>query len=291
MHVTEKRALSTRLRGLFRLGHPGPVFFHLLAVALFALLASWPRPVWAVLVLIVGAHTAMQLAIAVFNDYCDRAKDAVGQPEKPIPSGLVTPLEALLVGCGLIVLMILLLLPLPPLAWLLSLLYLALGMAYNLGLKATPLSGVVFALAMPLIPLYAFAGVGHIPPFLIWLVPLGFLLGVALNLANSLPDLEEDAASGVRTLAVVLGRQRAFLVGDALLALSACLILVLHLSGLLREQPLVLTVTLTLTGLLFAALLLWTGPGKPRETRKRYFYLVVLVCLVLAGGWLLGVLI
>ena len=291
MHATEKRALGARLRGFLRLGHPGPVFFHLLAVTLFALLASWPRPVWTVLVLIVGAHTAMQLAIAVFNDYCDRAKDAVGQPEKPIPSGLVTPLEALITGCGLIGLMILLLLPLPPLAWLLSLLYLTLGMAYNLGLKATPLSGIVFALAMPPIPLYAFAGVGHIPAFLTWLVPLGFLLGVTLNLANSLPDLEEDAASGVRTLAVVLGRQRAFLIGDSLLALSACLILALHLSDLLRVQPLVLAVTLTLTGLLFAALLLWTGPGKPRETRKRYFYLVVLVCLVLAGGWLLGVLI
>src|SRR6266700_2234344 len=89
---------------------------------------------------------------------------------------------------------VLLLLPLHRLALLISLCYLALGQGYNLGLKSTPLSGIVFALAMPLIPLYAFAGVGRTLPFLFWLVPVGCLLGVALNLANSLPDIPGDAA-------------------------------------------------------------------------------------------------
>jgi 4-hydroxybenzoate polyprenyltransferase len=290
MHITTKRSSRARLQGLFLLGHPLPVLFHVIAVTLFVLLAAWPRLVWSVVVLVVGAHAAMQLAIAMLNDYSDRHADAVGKPEKPIPRGLVTPREALLAGCSMIALMVLLLLPLPPLAWLLALLYLALGMAYNLGLKSTPLSGVVFALAMPLIPLYAFAGVGYIPLFLLWLVPLGFLLGVALNLANSLPDLEEDAASGARTLAVVLGLSRSFLAGDALLALGALLILLLHLSGVQRVQPLALSITLILTSLLLVVILALTGAGKPRETRKLYFYLVTLACLVLAGGWLLGVL-
>lgn len=290
MQIIKKRSFGARLEGLFLLVHPLPVFFHLLAVTLFVLLASWPHPLWQVILLVVGAHTAMQLAIAVFNDYYDRTLDAAGKPEKPIPRGLVTPREALVIGSALIVLMGLLLLPLPPLAWLLSLLYLALGMAYNLGLKSTPLSGVVFALAMPLIHLYAFAGVGHIPPSLAWLVPLGFFMGVALNLANSLPDLETDAASRARTLAVALGLERSFLLGNALLVLSALLILFFHLSGIQRLQPLVLTITLALTALLLASLLVFTGPGKARETRKLYFYLVILACLVLAGGWLLGVL-
>jgi 4-hydroxybenzoate polyprenyltransferase len=290
MHITTKRSSRARLQGLFLLGHPLPVLFHVIAVTLFVLLAAWPRLVWPVALLVVGAHAAMQLAIAMLNDYSDREADAVGKPEKPIPRGLVTPREALLAGCSMIALMVVLLLPLPPLAWLLSLLYLALGMAYNLGINSTPLSGVVFALAMPLIPLYAFAGVGHIPPFLVWLVPLGFLLGVALNLANSLPDLEEDAASGARTLAVVLGLSRSFLTGDALLASGALLILLLHLSGVQRVQPLALSITLVLTSMLLVVILALTGAGKPRESRKLYFYFVTLACLVLAGGWLLGVL-
>src|SRR6266581_5528293 len=99
----------------------------------------------------------------------------------------------------MIVVMAVLLIPLNPLALLVSLCYLALGQAYNLGLRSTPLSGIVFALAMPLIPLYAFVGVGRPLPYLFWLVPVGFLLGVALNLANSLPDLEEDEANGTKS--------------------------------------------------------------------------------------------
>ena len=40
-----------------------------------------------------------------------------------------------------------------------------------------------------------------------------------------------------------------------------------------------------------AAMLLFTGAKKPRATRKTYFFLVTLVCIVLAGGWFIGVLI
>lgn len=290
MQITKKRSFSARLYGFWLLSHPGPVSFHLLAITLFALLAGWPHLVWPTLLLVIGAHTAMQLAIAMLNDYCDQRLDAAGKPEKPIAQGLVTSRAALVAGCLMIVLMVLLLLPLPPLAWVLSLLYLTLGMAYNLGLKSTPLSGVVFALAMPLIPLYAFAGIGRSLPFLLWLVPVGFLLGVALNLANSLPDVEEDAANGARTLAVVLGVKRAFLVCNSLLVLSTLLILLLDLTRILVIQSLVLIATLTLTGLLLATLLFFTRTGRAGATRKVYFYLVVLTCLVLAAGWFIGAL-
>ncbi|HEY0754376.1 MAG TPA: UbiA family prenyltransferase [Ktedonobacteraceae bacterium] len=286
-----KRSYGTVFLGFLALCHPIPVLFHLIAITIFALLAAWPHPVWSVVLLIVGAHTAMQMAIAILNDYCDRKTDAISKPSKPITRGLITPREALIAGCLMIVIMVLLLLPLPPLAGLLLLIYLALGTAYNLGLKSTPLSGIVFALAMPLIPLYAFAGNGRNIPFLIWLVPAGFLLGVALNLANSLPDLEEDAAGGVRTLAVVLGVKRSFLLGNALLILSALLILTLHLTGILHIQPLALTLTLLLTALLLLVILFSTGAEKPRATRKLYFYLLTLTCIVLVGGWFLGALI
>src|SRR5258708_6302810 len=124
MQITKKRSFSAYLYGLFLLSHPGPVCFHLLAITLFSLLAAWPHLVWPTLFLVVGAHTAMQLSIAMLNDYCDRDLDAAGKPGKPIPRGLVTSGESLLAGCLMIALMVVLLLPLPPLAWLLTLLYL-----------------------------------------------------------------------------------------------------------------------------------------------------------------------
>ena len=63
--------------------------------------------------------------------------------------------------------MVLLLIPLNRMALLISLLYLALGQSYNLGLKTTPLGGIVFALAIPLIPVYAFVAVGHFVPLVL----------------------------------------------------------------------------------------------------------------------------
>lgn len=288
MEIPRRRQLNDIVLGLFLLSHPGPVAFHIIAVALFALLAAWPHVAWSIFALIVGAHAAMQISIAMLNDYCDRHMDAQGKPDKPIPRGLVLPRETLIGGLFMIALMLILLIPLPPLAWIFSLAYLALGQSYNLGLKSTPLSGIVFALAMPLIPLYAFAGVGRSVPFLFWLAPVGFLLGVALNLANSLPDVEEDAASGARTLAVALGARRSFTVCQLLILLSAALIAGLAILNIVPARPLMLIATLILACLSIVAMQLFSGPTRPVETRKGFFYLVVLTCIVLAGGWLVG---
>jgi 4-hydroxybenzoate polyprenyltransferase len=286
----ERRSLRSRARGFFELSHPVPMLFQLIGITLFIVLAAWPHVVWARVALLVAPYMAMQSAIAMLNDYCDRRLDAAGKPYRPIPSGVVTPREAVAAGCVMIGLMAVLLVFVPPLARLMVLGYLALGLAFDFRFKGSPLSGGIFALAMPLIPLYAFAGVERRLPFLPWLVPLGFLLGVTLNLANALPDLEDDEAGSARTLAVALGVKRSFLVAKALLVASALLVLLLHVSGTLVAEPKVLTGTLVLAALLLVAIQLSTGAEKPRATRKAFFHLVTLVSLVLAGGWLIGVL-
>ena len=291
MQITKKRTFNDLLLGFYLLSHPIPVSFHILAVTIFTLLAAWPHFTLSIIVLVIAAHAAMQVSIAMLNDYCDRSSDAYSKPEKPIPRGLVHPREALITGLLMIVIMLILLTQLPLLALIISLCYLALGQAYNLGLKSTPLSGIVFALAMPLIPLYAFAGVDRTPPVIFWLVPAGFLLGIALNLANSLPDLEEDAAHSVKTLAVVLGVRRSFVVCQTLIVLCAAMIGVLMITRIVPANPWIIAPVLILTCLVVVAMLLFFGPEKPLKTRKTYFYLVTLTCILLAGGWLIGVLI
>jgi len=119
-------------------------------------------------------------------------------------------------------------------------------------------------------------------------VPAGFLLGIALNLANSLPDLEEDAVHGARTLAVVLGLRRSFAVCQALILLCAALIGMLMITGIVPANPWIIMSVLILTCLAIVIMLLFFGPDKPLNTRKTYFYLVTLTCILLAGGWLIG---
>jgi 4-hydroxybenzoate polyprenyltransferase len=294
MEIVHKRRFAEIARGFFLLSHPGPVLFHIVAVSVFALLAAWPHFLWGSIVLVVAAHAAMQLSIAMLNDYCDRKADALVKKTKPIPSGLVYPREALVGGIGMSVLMVLLLLPLNRLGLLVSLIYLALGQAYNLGLKSTPLSGVVFALAIPLIPVYAYVAQGRTLPLLLWLIPVGALLGIALNLANSLPDIEEDAEAGAHTLAVVLGVRGSSLACPLLILFSAAIIALLAGLRIVAAQPWVIVPVLVLTLLASAAMLSIRQIGQTAGalgtagTRKRYFYLVVSTCLVLTGGWFIA---
>lgn len=290
MEITKKRQFNDIALGFYLLSHPVPVMFHILAVTVFTLLAAWPHFAWSIIVLVIAAHTAMQISIAMLNDYCDRRLDAASKPGKPIPRGLIHAREALIGGIVMIAIMLILLIQLPLLALLVSLCYLVLGQAYNLGLKSTPFSGIVFALAMPLIPLYAFAGIGRVPYVLFWLIPTGFLLGIALNLANSLPDIEQDAANGAKTLAVVLGVKRSFAVCQSMIVLAAALIGILQITGLVPAHSWIIVLTLILTCLAVETMVLFFGPERPVETRKSYFYLVALTCILLAGGWIIGVL-
>jgi 4-hydroxybenzoate polyprenyltransferase len=291
MGIIKKRRPVDLLFGFFLLSHPGPVLLHMIAVSVFALSAVWPHISWSIFTLVIMAHLAMQLSIAFLNDYCDRQRDVLSKKYKPIVHGLVRPQEALIAGILLMIIMLFLLLPLNPLAILTSLLYLACMQGYNLGLKVTPLSGIVFALAIPLIPVYAFVGMGHFVPFLLWVVPVGALIGVAFNLANALPDFEEDAASHARTLAIVLGVQGAFIACNLLILLAATLIAILAITNLVSAQPWILLATLLFAYIATIYLFILFKPQKSKQVPKIYFYLVVFICLVLAGGWLVSLLV
>ncbi|GCF11167.1 UbiA family prenyltransferase [Dictyobacter arantiisoli] len=288
MKNRKKRAAADILEGIFRLSHPGPVFLHGVAVTLFALLAGWPRLHWNTLLLVVAAHVVMQLAIAVSNDYCDRQLDALSKKNKPIVRGLISPREALLLAIFLMLLMVCLLLFINPLALLVSLLYLIIGQSYNLGLKGTPWSGIAFAIMFPLIPVYAFVAIGHMIPLILWQVPIAALSGIAVNLANSLPDIAEDAAGHARTLAVVLGHQGSVLACTCCILLAIVLIAVFALTGMVPAHLAILLPTLLLTTLAAGALYLYMRPRQSLQASKYYFYLLVLTCLLLAGGWIVS---
>jgi 4-hydroxybenzoate polyprenyltransferase len=290
MEIVKKRRPGEVILGFFLLCHPLPVLFHLLAVTIFALFATYPHITWNIVGLIVAAHAAMQLSIAVWNDYCDRQVDASTKKNKPIPRGLIRSQEAFIIGLLLIVIMVFLLLPLNLLALCISLLYLALGQSYNFGLKSTPWSGIVFALAIPLIPVYAFVASGRIIPFIFWLVPVAALLGIALNLANSLPDIEDDRANNAHTLAVVLGVRRSFIVCSICILLSILFITLLTLNHLVPARDVLIGPTLFFSTLAVFALLFLFTADQQSLSRKLYFYLVVILCLVLVTGWLLAVL-
>ena len=176
-----------------------------------------------------------------------------------------------------------------PVAFVLGLLIEGLGLAYDLRFKGTPISAVLFALYFPLFPLLAWAVFGHWQPFLIWLVPLGAALGIAMNISNTLPDLEADSAAGMRGLPHLLGLRWGIALAWGLPLLVLGAMWLLTLTSLVPAHPAGLIIASA--GGILAVLLppvLYQRHPSP-ETFRLTFLLQGLGVLALAGGWIAAV--
>lgn len=153
---------------------------------------------------------AGQVTIGWSNDLLDAERDrTVGRSDKPLATGALrretvrTALVLAVVACvGLSL----------ALGWragLVHLLLVAAGWAYNLGLKATVWSWLPYILAFAALPVIPSLALDPpvLPPW--WMPVVGGLLGVGAHVVNVLPDLADDAATGVRGLPHRLGARRA----------------------------------------------------------------------------------
>ncbi|MGH3329445.1 MAG: UbiA family prenyltransferase, partial [Streptomycetales bacterium] len=204
-----------RLRGLLRASHPGPV---LAVTAITTALAASAGRGPAGTLLVALTILSGQLSIGWGNDVLDRERDrAAGRRGKPVASGLVPP-RTVAAGAALA------LVACVPLSFAnglqagaAHLIAVGSAWAYDLGVKATPLSFIPYAVSFGLLPAVVTYGLpGHpAPPG--WAVAVGALLGVAAHLTNVLPDIDGDLATGVRGLPQRLGARTARLAAMALL--------------------------------------------------------------------------
>lgn len=202
------------MRGLVRLVHPAPaVAVVVLSAALGAIVAAQAGAVpVARLVLTVLAVAGSQILTGALNDWADRERDGVSQPEKPIPSGQTTPRAALGLAAAGAALQVGTSVPLGALPLVLGLCASASAVAYNLWLSRTPLSVLPYLVSFGLLPLWVGAGVGvpleRVAPASLLVAPFA----AAAHLANTVRDFDTDADFGSRSLTQVLGRRMAFLV-------------------------------------------------------------------------------
>ena len=153
---------------------------------------------------------AFQASIGALNDLHDRDDDAIMQPWKPIPSRRVSLRTARwIVAAGALV-GILGSMALGLATLIVGLAGYGLGVVYDLGLKRTSWGWLCFAIALPLVPVYASLGVGAgLPPQVATLALLGGLAGTELAVAHGLVDAPSDRALGARGIAIRLGATRA----------------------------------------------------------------------------------
>ncbi len=212
------------LEALARSCHPLPaVAVTAVATALAAATGRSPGGLVAVAV----AVLAGQLSVGWLNDLLDAGRDAsVGRADKPVAAGAVSrrlvavaTVVAAVAAVGLSLLS-------GVDATLLHVVMLVSAWAYDFGLKATAFSVVPYAVSFGLLPAFVTLGGpgGHWPP--VWLVVAAAVLGSAAHFANVIPDLDDDAATGVRGLPHRIGGTASAGVASALAVITGVVLAV-----------------------------------------------------------------
>ena len=183
------------MQALIITSHPGPC---VAITALTTVLAAQAAPHGIGPVLTAPALLAGQLSIGWSNDACDAPRDAAaGRKDKPLARGdisvrAVWTAAGVAAAAGLAMALLI-----SPLTGALYVLVVVPGWAYNLGLKSTLWSGVMYLIGYGPLPAYAASTLPG-QPVPRWTVTFAAaLLGLGAGFANVLPDLAADQETGV----------------------------------------------------------------------------------------------
>jgi 4-hydroxybenzoate polyprenyltransferase len=234
---------------------------------------------------LLGAVLALnQLSVGLSNDWLDAGRDrAAGRRDKPVARGDVSVRLVRLTALAAALLSI----ALSPLLGIpfavVHLVALAGGWAYNAWFKHGMLSPLPYLVSFGLLPALATTALPQAVPPAWWAVVAGALLGLAAHVANVLPDLADDAATGVRGLPHRIGaRASTALAGAALAGAAAALGIGLG-PGILTVVGLVLSL-----GASAAAVVLGLRGSRWAFRLVILAALVDVALLVLAGARMVG---
>jgi 4-hydroxybenzoate polyprenyltransferase len=187
-----------RVRALLIASHPGP---SLAITAMATVLAAEAAPSGFGPVLVAPAMLAGQLSVGWSNDACDAARDvAAGRTDKPAARGEISVRSLWVAAAVSVVAALAMSAAISPLTMGINALLIGAGWAYNLGLKSTPWSGVMYLLGFGPLPAYAASTLPGQPAPRFWVCVAAALVGLGAHFVNVLPDLAADLRSGVRGL-------------------------------------------------------------------------------------------
>lgn len=147
----------------------------------------------------------------ILNDYFDYESDKVNRPDRPLPSGLVNPYEALTLSIVITILGFATSLLLSIDLLIFSILVWFVGFLYNWRFKRTGLWGnlmVSFSVGMTFI--YGALAVDEPFEILVWFFSiLAFLINLGEEIAADAMDFEGDQVVGSKSIAILYGQKRA----------------------------------------------------------------------------------
>jgi len=176
--------------------------------------------------LILGFVTSFTLtgASMAINDYYDREIDAINEPNRPIPSGAVSPKEALsfaavlsLVGFAAALMTSESCLIVAVIAWMIFVTYTTKG-------KRTGLPGNLLVSTCVVIPfIYGGFVVENLKLSVILFAAMAFLSNTGREVVKGIVDVEGDRSQSVRTIALLFGERTAAVLSSILSVLAVSL--------------------------------------------------------------------
>ncbi|MEM1551666.1 MAG: geranylgeranylglycerol-phosphate geranylgeranyltransferase [Candidatus Bathyarchaeia archaeon] len=182
--------------------------------------------------LICGFFTGFLLTAAAMtiNDYYDREIDAINEPSRPIPSGVIKPTEALvfallLTASGLATAAITCVATKSIHCFLIALIFWLISVAYATVGKRTGLPGNFLVSACVSAPfVYGSLAVTNKVILNMWIfVSMVFLSNTGREITKGIVDIEGDKARNVRTLAVLFGPRKAAVAASIFYLLAVAL--------------------------------------------------------------------
>ncbi|HEX6547680.1 MAG TPA: UbiA family prenyltransferase [Candidatus Dormibacteraeota bacterium] len=213
-----------RLIGLIKASHPEPVAAVTLLATLLAIGAGRGTHYGLV---ILGAVLTGQLAVGWANDYMDADLDAAeGRLDKPVIVGEVGHITVGIAAVLALIACIPLSLEAGRAAAGAHFIAIGAALAYNAGLKKTPLSVIPYGVAFGMLPAFITLGppINHFPS--VWATLAGVLAGCAAHFAQSLPDIEKDRKFEIFGLPQMVGPQLSAVMAAVLFAGAATVVTV-----------------------------------------------------------------
>ena len=176
--------------------------------------------------LLLGFVTSFALtgASMALNDYYDREIDAINEPNRPIPSGAVSPEEALSFGAGLSILGLVAALMTSKSCLIVAVIAWAIFVSYTTKGKRTGFPGNLLVSTCVVIPfIYGGFVVENLKVSVIVFASMVFLSIAGREVAKGIVDVEGDRSQNIKTIALLYGERTAAVLSSILSFLAVSL--------------------------------------------------------------------
>jgi geranylgeranylglycerol-phosphate geranylgeranyltransferase len=267
-----------KIKGTIQLFRPELPFAAGVCVILGEIIASGGLPPLRELLLGFACGFFLSGSALTLNDYFDIEVDRINAPQRPIPAGLLTPFDALLltalaalIGLGAALLI-------GPLALIISVIFWGIGVLYNWKFKTYGLWGNLMVAASVGVT-FILGGVAVDQPLnkVVWFFGLiAFLVDLAEEIAGDAMDMAGDAQRRSRSIAIRIGKTAALRITASLFSLVILLSVVPFALGWLEASYLILVGIMNVAVIFFTARLLRSQTPEEGRSAMRGIYLSIL---------------